>query len=135
MRVSAHSILKGGKGIQPQPRPDPNSILGAVYDALMRGELVRLSDFGVSPNSKGRIIEQLKDYGLELRRENDPLTPRLNQRGGNRPRALYKCLGVWDNDSLRTLEDVREALENSVLRDHTEKVDILYKKDDPESKV
>lgn len=117
MRVSAHSILKGGKGIQPQPRPDPNSILGAVYDALIRGELVRLSDYGVNPKSKGRTIEQLKDYGLELCRENDPLFLKHNRQGGIRPRALYKCIGVWDNDSLRTLEDAREALENSVLRD------------------
>ena len=130
MRVSAHSILKGGKGIQPKSRPDPSSILGAVFDALMRGELVRLTDLGVNPKSAGRTIDQLKDYGLELRRENDPLTPRTT-----RPRALYKCVGVWDNNGLRTLEDVREALENSVLRNHTEKADILYKKDDPKSKV
>jgi hypothetical protein len=63
-------------------KPKEGTKLRAIYDALIDGQVVASSDFGVRRGSFGASINQLRDYyGLEIE---------------EKQRHSYRCLGEWD---------------------------------------
>lgn len=109
MRMSANSIKRKGKGIQPQQRPTPGTNLGIAYDRAMTGDWFNWD--GLCKSSNHGLKLQLEGYNLEFVSKHDPESGHGNKR-------LFKCVGIWVGADLQTLDHVREAIENSVLRDN-----------------
>lgn len=105
MRLSAGTIK--GNHQRKQSKPREGSRLRWFYDRLAQGEAI---DFpGISYSNRRTILNQLKDYDLEIITVRNPATI-----SSGAPNVLYKCIGIWDGDTLQSVEDVEVALDNTV---------------------
>lgn len=105
MRLSAGSIK--GNHQRKQSKPRENSKLREYYDHLVQGEAISFKH--IPGNIRSGIISQLRDYDLEIISIRDPATT-----SSRAPSVLYKCIGVWDGDTLQSTKDVEVALDNTV---------------------
>lgn len=104
-RLSAGTIK--GNHQRKQSMPREGSKLREYYDLLVQGEAVSLKH--IINNARSGIINQLRDYDLEIISIRDPATT-----SSRAPHVLYKCIGIWDGDTLQSIEDVEVALDNTV---------------------
>ncbi len=104
-RLSA-GLIKGNHQ-RKQSMPREGSRLREYYDCLVRGEAISFKH--VTGNIRSGIINQLRDYDLEIISIRDPATTSTRA-----PHVLYKCIGIWDGDTLQSVEDVEVALDNTV---------------------
>lgn len=97
MRTTAGNIKKNSRG-SVQEKPREGSKLRILYDRAMTGDWFIVSDIYLT--NKYNMINQLRlFYELEI----------IDQRRFRKP-SLYKCIGRWDGTTLRSIEDVKEAL-------------------------
>lgn len=108
MRTSAASIKSRGSGSPLQTEPREGTKLRHWYDIAIKGHWFSIQS--LKDGERKGIRDQLRDrYELELIRKPDPTSPKQ----GNSAIQLYKCIGVWDGDHLRSLEDVEVAIEHT----------------------
>lgn len=105
MRLSAGGIK--GNHQRKQSKPREGSRLRGFYDRLVQGEAINFP--GISHSNRRTILDQLKDYDLEIITIRDPASTSRTV-----PHVLYKCIGIWDGDTLQSIEDVEVALDNTV---------------------
>lgn len=99
MTLSAHEIKNPSHRRSRMDRPHPNSNIGRFYDQLLKGDWVRRSDY-VNHRTAGATYDALRvRYDLEI--EHKRIGPIIHAR----------CIGIWTNDGLMTLEEVEQALE------------------------
>lgn len=105
MRTSAHSIKSTNKRSLLRDLPKEGTTLRLAYDRAMSGDWFDLRDLGGARKIAGIFI-QLKDrYELEF-------TSRNCSEGTVRSYyKQYKCIGLWDGVSFKSLEDVKVALD------------------------
>ncbi len=108
MRTSAASIKSRGSGSPLRTEPREGTKLRHWYDIAMKGHWFSIQS--LKDGERKGIRDQLRDrYELELIRKPDP----ADTRGSSNTHQLYKCIGVWDGDHLRSLEDVEVAIEHT----------------------
>lgn len=99
MTLSAHEIKNLNHRRSLRDRPHPDSRIGRFYDALLTGNWIRRLDF-VSGKTAGATYNALRvRYDLEI--EHKRIGPIIHAR----------CIGIWTNDGLMTLEEIEQALE------------------------
>lgn len=107
MRTSAHSIKTKVKS-RLQTVPQEGTLTRKYFDIALKGEWFDLLDIPFA--SRAGIMAGLKDrYEMEFIRRAHP-----NRDPSKRALRQYKCLGIWDDTKLMSVEDVEAALNEQV---------------------
>lgn len=106
MRTSASSI-KDKKQSRLQAKPREGSRLRKYYDRAVSGKWFDFNEETAS--SRTGVLEALRNsYELEfISRAHPDRTP------AQRALRQFKCIGMWQGVDLRSLEDVKVALEHT----------------------